>query len=168
MCAAQANPGRPEPNAYLRTKVETAGPAELRLMLFDGALKFAEQGKNGLARADFESAYEGISRCQEILIELISGLQPEQDPKLCKTLSALYTFMYTRLVDASRERKAAVVEEVIGLLRYERETWSMLLERLAQENAAAKELATTPDAQPPDAGSRPASPLVGGTVSVKG
>ena len=30
-----------EPNPYLRTQVMTASPPELRLMLFDGALRFA-------------------------------------------------------------------------------------------------------------------------------
>jgi flagellar protein FliS len=121
--------------AYLRTKVMTAGPAELRMMLFDGALRFAEKGRAGLAERDFEAAYEGISRCQQILLELINGLQPEQDPALCERLSGLYTFMYTRLIDASQERSAEIVEEVIKLLEYEQQTWSMLLEKLAEEKS---------------------------------
>jgi len=122
--------------AYLRTKVMTAGPAELRMMLFDGALRFAEKGRAGLAERDFEAAYEGISRCQQILLELINGLQPQQDPVLCERLSGLYTFMYTRLIDASQERSAEIVEEVIKLLEYEQQTWSMLLEKLAEEKSA--------------------------------
>ena len=121
--------------AYLRTKVMTAGPAELRMMLFDGALRFARKGRAGLAEQDFEAAYEGISRCQQILMELINGLRPEQDPVLCERLSGLYTFLYTRLIDASRQRSPEIVEEVIKLLEYERQTWSMLLEKLAQEKA---------------------------------
>ena len=119
--------------AYLRTKVMTASPAELRMMLFDGALRFAEKGRAGLAEQNFEAAYEGISRCQQIVLELLNGLQPEQDPELCERLSGLYTFLYTRLIDASRERSAEIVEEVIKLLEYERQTWSMLLDKLAQE-----------------------------------
>ena len=119
--------------AYLRTKVMTAGPAELRMMLFDGALRFARKGRAGLAEQDFEAAYEGISRCQQILMELINGLRPEQDPALCERLSGLYTFLYTRLIDASRQRSVGIVEEVIKLLEYERQTWTMLIEKLAQE-----------------------------------
>ena len=121
--------------AYLRTKIMTAGPAELRMMLFDGALRFARKGRAGLAEQDFEAAYEGISRCQQILMELINGLRPQQDPALCERLSDLYTFLYTRLIDASRERSAEIVEEVIKLLEYERQTWSMLLEKLARKKA---------------------------------
>ena len=107
------------------------------MMLFDGALRFAEKGRAGLAERDFEAAYEGISRCQQILLELINGLQPEQDPALCERLSGLYTFLYTRLIDANQQRSAGIVEEVIKLLEYERQTWSMLLEKLAQEKTGA-------------------------------
>lgn len=157
------------PNAYLRTKVMTAGPAELRLMLFDGAIKFAEQGKAGLEQADYEAAYTGLARSQNIVMELINSLRPKHDPELCDRLAALYTYVYNRLVAAVSERKAELVEEAIGLLRFERETWCMLIERLAQENRKANAMQETPEAAPPQAGSSggPTS-LVGGRVSVRG
>ncbi|MCZ6492650.1 MAG: flagellar export chaperone FliS [Planctomycetota bacterium] len=157
-----------QPNPYLHTKVMTASTAELRLLLFDGALKFAEQGKAALEAGNHEAAYEGISRCQDILIELINSLQPQHSPELCQQLSSLYTFMYTRLIAAIGERSPAIAEEVLGILRYERETWSMLLERLAEENAAAGGLTETPRAQPPQPAHASGSSLIGGSVSVKG
>lgn len=76
--------------------------------------------------------------------------------------------MYTRLIAAIGERSPAIVEEVLGILRYERETWSMLLERLAEENAAAGGLTETPRAQPPQPAHAIGSSLIGGSVSVKG
>ena len=159
-----------QPNAYLRTKVMTASPAELRLMLLDGALKFAEQGKVGLENQDHEAAFDGISRCQAILMELISALNPEVEPQMCERLSSLYTFLYSRLVTAAGDRDPAVVEEVLGLLRFEHKTWSMLLTKLAEENAAASRLQSTPNAQPTEPGARsaPNGALIGGTVSLRG
>lgn len=163
-----------KPNAYLRTRVLTANPAELRLMLFDGAIKFAEQGREGLANKDFELAYTGITRCQAILMELISSLRPEQDPDLCRKLSALYTFMYTRLMSASSERSPAIVDEVLNLLRYERETWSLLMEKMVKENAAASSLDGPPASPPAGKTGQASQPgkgagnLVGGRVSLQG
>ena len=159
-----------QPNAYLRTKVMTASPAELRLMLLDGALKFAEQGKVGLENNDHEASFDGISRCQAILMELINALKPEVEPEMCERLSSLYTYLYSRLVTATGERDPAVVEEVLGLLRFEHKTWSMLLKKLADENAAASCLQTTPNAQPTEPGltAAPNGSLIGGTVSVQG
>ncbi len=94
--------------------------------------------------------------------------QPQHSPELCQQLSSFYTFMYTRLMAAIGERSPAIVEEVLGLLRYERETWSMLLEQLAEENAAARGLTETPQAQPPQPAHASGSSLIGGSVSVKG
>ena len=107
MSSSPANPADP----YLKTKVMTASSAQLRQMLFDGAIKFAQQAKSGLADNNHEAAYEGISRCQQILIELITSLRPEIAPELCSNLSSLYTFLYTRLIDASRKRDPAIVGE---------------------------------------------------------
>ncbi|UCD74943.1 MAG: flagellar export chaperone FliS [Phycisphaerales bacterium] len=159
------------PNAYLRTQVMTANPAELRLMLFDGAIRFAEQGREGLGKKDYEQAYNGVTRCQAILMELINSLCPEQDPDLCRKLSALYTFMYTRLMNASSERNPAIVDEVLNLLRYERETWSLLMKKLVKENAAASLMQSSPARPAAGVTGRPAEEtgnLVGGRVSLQG
>jgi flagellar protein FliS len=164
--------------SYLRTKVLTATPAELRLMLFDGAIRFAELARKGLIDRQYEDAYVGVTRCQDILMELINTLRPEHDAELCKSLSGLYTFMFTRMMQASSDRKPEYVEEVLKLLRYERETWSMLLEKLAEENAAARCVSQTPQAEPSSADdghadSSPMNPeraqsLIGGRVSLRG
>ncbi|TVQ52289.1 MAG: flagellar export chaperone FliS [Phycisphaerales bacterium] len=159
------------PKAYLRTKILTATPAELRLMLFDGALRFAEQGREGLQQKNYEQAYNGISRCQDIVLELINSLKPEHAPDLCEKLTALYTFIYTRLVSATTERNVEMLDEAVALLRYERETWQLVLNQLAQENASAGGMQQTP--KPPHMngagdGSGNTSSLVGGKVSLRG
>ncbi|MBT8486909.1 MAG: flagellar export chaperone FliS [Phycisphaerales bacterium] len=125
-------------NPYLRTKVLTASPAELRLMLFDGAIKFLEQGRQGIEERNYEQMFNGISKCQNILVELMNGLVPKHAPELCEKLSALYTFMYTQLIKACSERDVEVLEEVLKLLRYERETWAMLMSRLTDEGTEAE------------------------------
>ena len=110
------------PDAYLRTKVMTAKPAELRLMLIDGAIRFTEQARRGYETRDYEVAYNGTSRAQAILLELVSSLRPEFAPELCKNVAAVYTFLYTSLVKASSTRDITAVDDVLRILRYERET----------------------------------------------
>ncbi len=144
--------------AYLKTKVLTASPAELRLMLFDGAIRFAEQARRGYEARDYEAAYDGTSKTQAILMELINSLRSDQSPELCQQLAALYTFMYTNLMNASSTRDVALVDEVINLLRYERETWSMCISELARENRDASTVRTlpaTPTATPTGTASTP-------------
>lgn len=117
--------------SYLRTKVMTASPAELRLMLIDGAIRFADQCRGGLADKDFEQAYEGSRQCRAILTELLSGLKPEHDPVLSQRLHSLYTFMISKLMEGMSDRSPACIAEVVQLLRFERETWEMVLAQLA-------------------------------------
>lgn len=178
------------PNPYLKTKVLTASPEELRLMLFDGAIRFAEKARAGLEKKDYEAVYEGVTRCQNILMELMNALRPDQDPELCNRLSGLYTFMFTELMMASHERDVKRVENVIRLLQYERETWQMVIDKLREENRHASDqstaavpagaspapaapntaTATIPAAARPANGQRPAikGSLIGGTLSLKG
>lgn len=126
-------------NAYLRTKVMTASPEELRLMLLDGAIKFARQGRDGLAARDFEASYNGISQSRDIVLELLTTIKPQYDPELCERVKAVYSFIYTEMVSASMEKSIPKLESVIKLLEYERETWSLLIDQLVVErNGAAK------------------------------
>ena len=124
---------KPQANAYLKTRVLTASPAELRQLLLDGAVRFARQAREGLEKKDWEKSFEGFSSCRNIVMELINSMNPEADPELCARLSSLYTFIYSELVYASHERDVARLDKAIELLEYERETWSLLLQRLASE-----------------------------------
>jgi len=124
-------------NAYLRTKVMTASPAELRLLLIEGSIKFARQGREGLTEKNYEKSFEGLSQAKAILMELITSLRPEVDPDLCSRLTGLYTYMYRRLLEANLERSPEMVDEVVELLEYERETWTLLIQKLAKERGSA-------------------------------
>lgn len=155
--------------------VSTASPAELRLMLFDGAIRFAEKARAGLDEKNYEQLHNSITRCQDIVMELINSLRPEYDPDLCDKLTALYVFIYTRLMNAGSRRKIAPLDEALELLRYERDTWAMVLKKLAGENQSASEVKPKPSlpnasAIPNGTSQGPASnaALIGGRVSVKG
>ncbi|MCE2925829.1 MAG: flagellar export chaperone FliS [Phycisphaeraceae bacterium] len=120
--------------SYLATKVLTASPAELRLMLLDGAIKFARQGRDALAAKDYEGMFKGFTRTREILVELSTTMRRDVgDPTLVERTQALYTFMMTRLLDASHDKDVAPADEVIKLIEYDRETWALLMDQLASE-----------------------------------
>lgn len=123
----------PATNPYLRTKIMTASPEELRLMLYDGALKFCRQARAAIDEARYEDSYNNLMRAQKIVLELSTSLNHSADPDLCSRLSGLYTYIYRRLVDANVSRETAIVDEAIGLIEYERETWQMLMQKLTAE-----------------------------------
>ena len=153
--APAANPA----NAYLRTRVLTASPEELRLLLLDGAIKFARQGREGLAAKDYEASYNGISQSRNIVLELLTSVKAEHDPVLADRVKALYTFLYVTMVEASMEKSIQKLDSVISLLEYERETWQMLMDQLVKERGAAGSSPVAPaSAAEPEA--KPARPAL--------
>lgn len=120
-------------NAYLRTRVMSASPEELRLLLLDGALRFAGQAREGLARKDYEASYSGFTQCRAIILELINTIRPEHAPEIAERAKAIYTFIYTELIESSLEKDIPRLEKAIELIEFERETWVMLMEQVAAE-----------------------------------
>ncbi|MDW8263645.1 MAG: flagellar export chaperone FliS [Phycisphaerales bacterium] len=120
---------------YLRTKVLTATPEQLQMMLYDGAIRFSEQGKAALERKDYEASYNALSRAQKIIAELLCGLKHELAPELCGRLASLYNFVFRRLVEANINHDCKALDEALQILRYQRETWAMLMDKLGKTRA---------------------------------
>lgn len=123
------------PNPYLRNQVMSAKPEELRLMLFDGAVRFLNMARKGLVNKDYDVSYTNISKAQKIVLELSNSLNREVMPDVTEKLSALYTYIYRLLIDASTKRHTEPLDEALKLLKYERETWALLIEKAATEPA---------------------------------
>ena len=122
-------------NPYLRNQVLSAKPEELRLMLFDGAIRFLNMGRKGLESKDYDVSYTNISKAQKIVLELSSSLNRSVMPEVTEKLSALYTYIYRLLIDASTTRDTKPLDEAIRLLKYERETWALMIEKVAEQPA---------------------------------
>lgn len=120
---------------YLRTRVLTATPEQLQMMLFDGGLRFAEQGRLALIQKNWEQSYNNISRCQKIVAELTGSLRHNVDPILCGKLASLYSYAYRKLVEANIEHKVESLDEAVEILKYQRQTWALLLDRLGKDKA---------------------------------
>lgn len=125
------------PNPYLRNQVLSAKPEELRLMLFDGAIRFLNTGRKGLESKNYDVSYTNIGKAQKIVLELSNSLNRNVMPDVTEKLSALYTYIYRLLIDASTTRETKHLDEAIRLLKYERETWAMLIEKATQQPAGS-------------------------------
>jgi len=120
---------------YLKTKVFTATPEQLQLMLYDGAIRFCEQARVALEGRDFEGSYNGISRAQRIVTEMIGSLKHDVNPQLCGKLSSLYNYVYRKLIEANIDHTMESLVEAVDILKYQRDTWVMLLDQLGKAKA---------------------------------
>ena len=133
------------PNPYLRTKIMTASPEELRLLLYDGAIKFCHQAKQAIEAKQYEESYNALSRAQKIVLELSTSLNHSIEPEVTEKMASLYNFIYRQLVEANMSRETGIIDEVVKLIQYERETWQMLMKKVHEKQAA------DPNYQPPAA-----------------
>jgi len=149
---------------YLRTKVMTASAEQLQMMLYDGAIRFARQGRDALARSDLEVSCDRLLRAQKIVMEMNTALRYDVDPQLCQRLGSLYTYIYRRLVRANVDHDQAAADEAVELLEYQRQTWAILMDRLPRDRGQTGPEAGRPGgAQPRQTGaggrSGPAEPV---------
>ena len=131
---------------YLKTKVMTASPEMLTLMLWDGAIRFAEQGKEAIVKKDIEGSYNALVRAQRIITELTSCLKHSVNPEMCAKLASLYNFIHRRLVDANLKKESQLVDDALEIMRHQRETWMMLIDKLGKERAAEAQATVTANA----------------------
>jgi len=117
-------------NPYLRNQVLSARPEQLRLMLFDGAIRFINLARKGIEAKNFDVSYTNISKAEKIVLELSNSLNRQMMPEVTEKLTALYTYIYRLLVEASTQRDIAKLDEALKLIKYERETWFMLMEKV--------------------------------------
>ncbi|MBN1344138.1 MAG: flagellar export chaperone FliS [Phycisphaerae bacterium] len=133
-------------NQYLRNQVMTASPEQLQMMLYDGAIRYARQGRDAVARNDIESSFNHLTRAQRIVLEMLNGLRPEVNADLCTKMASLYNFVYRRLVDGSVNKDLEAIDDALKILEYQRETWALLLKKLAEERG--QPTAKAPPEQP--------------------
>jgi len=122
---------------YLKTQVLTASREQLLLMLYDGAIRFSTQAKEKMAERDCVGTHELLVRAQRVVVELMSALNPDVDAVLCQRLSALYSFVYVRLVKANVERSPKLVDEGLEVLTKLRDTWAEAVVKLKEEGEGA-------------------------------
>jgi len=121
---------------YLKNAVLTARPEQLQIMLLDGAIRFALKGREAIAANDHEGVFNNLDRAQRICLQLGAGLSRNSNPDLVDEMRAIYNFCYMRLVDASFQRSVGAVDEVVPVLRHQRETWQILADKVATVQAS--------------------------------
>ena len=116
---------------YLESQVLTATPQKLRLMLIEGALRFARQIVPAWEENDFEASFEAVSRSRKIIAELLSVMS-DDGSEVVAQLRGIYQFLFRHLTDAQLQRNPDMVAEVIRLLEVERETWQLVCEQMPE------------------------------------
>lgn len=106
---------------YLNNAVNSAAPAQLTLMLYNGSIKFARQGMDAIEAGKIEDAHKAILRIQDIVNYLFATLDPAYE--VSGNLSALYKYIDELLIEANLKKDPNMLQEAVALLEELRDTW---------------------------------------------
>lgn len=82
---------------YLKVQVETAGPGELTLLLYQEMVKSLLSAKRLYSQNQFEAMNEPLYKVRAILNELMISLNMDYD--IAKNLRSLYEFYYSYIAE---------------------------------------------------------------------
>ena len=101
------------PNAYAQynnSKVLTASPAELTLMLYDGAIKFCNVAIIAVEQKDIEKANNNILKVERIVDYFRQTL--DMSYEVAQDFERVYAYLSQRLVEANIKKDKEILEEV--------------------------------------------------------
>ncbi len=107
--------------AYSNSKILTASPAELTLMLYEGAIKFCNLASMALSNQDMEKANINIIKAERIITELRTTLDFKYP--VANEFELVYEYIYRRLVEANIKKDVEALEEALTYIREMRDTW---------------------------------------------
>lgn len=113
--------------AYNNSKIMTASPAELTLMLYEGAIKFCNIAIVAVEKKDIEKANNNILKVENIISEFQATLDHKY--AVAEDFDNVYRYLQERLVQANIKKDKEILEEVLGHLRTMRDTWKEVMKQ---------------------------------------
>ncbi len=120
--------------AYQNSKILTASPQELTLMLYDGAIKFCNVAMLAIEKNDIPKAHQNIVKAENIISEFRATLNPKYPT--AKDFDIMYEYINRRLMEANIKKDNEILEEAVGFIKEMRETWKELMKPKDKEKLA--------------------------------
>ena len=110
---------------YTTNKILTASPAEVTLMLYEGAIKFCNIAIVSIEHGKIEKAHLNIKKTQRIIEEFRNTLDHKYP--VAEDFDRIYVYLLQRLLQANIKKDTAILEEVNTHLRSVRDTWKEVM-----------------------------------------
>lgn len=121
--------------AYQSNRILTASPADLTLMLYEGAIKFCNIAIMACEKKDIEKAHINIRKTDAIIEEF--QLTLDHKYPVAKDFDKVYTYLRQQLLQANLKKDPEILEEVLKHLRTMRDTWKEVMKMTANGTKVA-------------------------------
>ncbi len=116
--------------AYRETRVKTASPGQLVVMLYDEAIKQSDTaiqllGPESKPRPeDIERINVALGKVQDVITELMASLDFDAGGEIARDLFALYVWFGREILEANIHKEVGRVSSVRTMLAELREAWA--------------------------------------------
>ena len=124
-------------SAYRKVDIETASQGKLIVMLFNGAIQRAEEGKRQLEKKQIEGAHNNLLRAQDIISELRGALDLKAGT-IAGNLNRIYEYFQHLLIQANVRKDPGPIVECVRMMTVLRDTWQEVFEKTAKEEPLKK------------------------------
>lgn len=111
---------------YKNSRVTTASPAELTLMLYDGAIKFMNIAEAAIEKGDNAKAHDNIMKTEKIVDYLRITLDMQYP--VSKDFENVYMYMSDRLVEANVNKDVEIIKEINEHMHTIRDSWKQVMQ----------------------------------------
>lgn len=115
---------------YNNSRILTAKPGELTLMLYEGAIKFCNVAIMSIENNDVGKAHQHIIKVERIIDYLRKTL--DMSYPVAQDFENMYVYIYRRLTEANISKDKEILEEVNGHLHAIRDNWKLVMEKAAR------------------------------------
>ena len=122
--------------AYKRQQVLNAPPEQLTLMLYNGCLKFIDEGTKAVEGKKYEDANTILQKAQRIISEFRLTLNMEYE--ISHQLLPLYNYVYDRLVEGNMKSDVKQLNEAKEIVTELRDAWVAAMKKARAEKGQGK------------------------------
>ena len=109
--------------SYQKTNIETADILKLVILCYERAIKDLESARTFHENNSLDKGYDKIHHAQDIITELLLGLDYERGGEISINLSKLYNFMLRELMGINSSRDTSIYGHIIRMLSELKEAW---------------------------------------------
>ena len=110
----------------VQSKVAASNPHKLISMLLEGALKKIAIASGATGRGDVAQKGSSLSGAIRIIDSLRASLDMEKGGEIADNLTALYSYMEGRLLEANQKSDVTIMAEVSSLLTEIKSSWDQI------------------------------------------
>jgi flagellar protein FliS len=122
--------------AYKNQQIMTASPAELTLLLYNGALRFLNESIVSMENGDIQRSHNANMRTQDIVREFVVTL--DMSIELSATWARLYEYTEYCLIQGNIKRDVEQLKNAYNVLHELRDAWIGAMKQTQMARAVGK------------------------------